>query len=218
METCLEGEERLANRAYIVKRAVRSAMYRPNAGTSREIARRLLARQDHIMEMKFWLQFALRRVLRTCPPGDSEVDWAAARDLEGNIWASVLGEQVDEPLVEAVRRNIEQRLRDREETMAAMKEGASSSSRHNPCGPVSRPRRLPAEEPGLARPAVHRRHRPQPADGDDARLSLPADDLGTWEKFDVMEDLYHIVLVRLLRRRAVQVTPLWWVMTWPRTR
>ena len=48
----------MANQAYAVKLAVRDAMHAPAAGISREIMRGLLARQNLLATIQFWLQRA----------------------------------------------------------------------------------------------------------------------------------------------------------------
>ncbi|CAE7231144.1 unnamed protein product [Symbiodinium sp. CCMP2592] len=72
----LMGEEQeFADRAWLVEQAVRSAMYELGSGSAREVVRRLLLRQQHLVEIQFWLDRALQQALKCCPAAETPIQW-----------------------------------------------------------------------------------------------------------------------------------------------
>ena len=134
----MEAENEFADQAYMVEAAVRRAMVEPNAGTSREVVRRLLLCSHHLTEVQFWLQRALQQALQTCPPGDTEVNWRQAVDYEGVIWQRIIGMSADERMVRRLREVVEQRLarraRNLEELEHRLEAGGRGSGRSTPYG------------------------------------------------------------------------------------
>ena len=166
MSELLDRELEHAEQAYLVEVAVREAMYRPSAGTSREVVRRLLQCSQHVSEIQYWLQKALQQALRTCPPGREGGDmsnWRAAVEYEGVIWQRVVGLTADDRMVRRLREVVQQRLQRRAECLAEldarMWPGSSGDARPGPYaggGTRNRPpwRRDPAGGRGNTRGAA----------------------------------------------------------------
>ena len=138
MSELLDREIEHAEQAYMVEVAVREAMYRPNAGTSREVVRRLLQCSQHVSEIQYWLQKALQQA-RTCPPGRDGGDvsnWREAVEYEGVIWQRVVGLTADDRMVRRLRAVVQQRLRRRAERLADLEArmwpGSSADARPGP--------------------------------------------------------------------------------------
>ena len=165
MSDLLDREMEHAEQAYMVEVAVREAMYRPTAGTSREVVRRLLQCSQHVSEIQYWLQKALQQALRTCPPGREGGDmsnWREAVEYEGVIWQRVVGLTADDRMVRRLREVVQQRLQRRAERLAELEArmwpGSSGETRPGPYaggGTRNRPpwRRDPTSHRGNTRGA-----------------------------------------------------------------
>ena len=114
MGDLMHEEVEFADRAMLVQQAVRGAMHELPPGSAREVIRRMLFRQDYMMNLQFWLHRALGQALRTCPPGDGPIDWGRARDAEAGIWRRVMGLEDQDPMVRELRATVDARLRSRE--------------------------------------------------------------------------------------------------------
>ena len=165
MSELLDRELEHAEQAYLIEVAVREAMYRPSAGTSREVVRRLLQCSQHDSEIQYWLQKALQQALRSCPPGREGGDmsnWREAVEYEGVIWQRVVGLTADDRMVRRLREVVQQRLQRRAERLAELDArtwtGSSGDTRPGPYaggGTRNRPpwRRDPASGRGNTRGA-----------------------------------------------------------------
>ena len=109
MGDLMHEEVEFADRAMLVQQAVRGAMHELPPGSAREVIRRMMLRQDYMVNLQFWLHRALTQSLRTCPPGDGPVDWA--REAEAAIWRRIMGLEDQDPMVRELRAVIDARLR-----------------------------------------------------------------------------------------------------------
>ncbi|CAE7277777.1 unnamed protein product, partial [Symbiodinium microadriaticum] len=101
MGDLMHEEVEFADRAMLVQQAVRGAMHELPPGSAREVIRRMMLRQDYMVNLQFWLHRALTQSLRTCPPGDGPVDWA--REAEAAIWRRIMGLEDQDPMVRELR-------------------------------------------------------------------------------------------------------------------
>ena len=142
MEAAREEGGAHARRCFEVETTVRNSLQSVSPGTAREIARRLLHRQDVLASVQFWLQKALAQALRTCPTVDGAVDHNGATREVQRIWARVLGENADEPSMDLLAACLREEL-DRREARVRSR----SPTRHTPPSAEARPK--PSQAPWL---------------------------------------------------------------------
>ena len=125
----MQEEVEFADRAMLVQQAVLGAMRGLPVGTAREVIRRMMLRQDYLVNFQFWLHRALSQALRVCPPGDGTIDWVQARDAEEHVWRRIMGMEDQDPMVRELRSIISARLQRREESLREVESALSHHSK-----------------------------------------------------------------------------------------
>ena len=147
MGDMMSEEVEFGDRAMLVHQAVRGAMHDLDPGSAREVIRRMMFRQDYLVNLQFWLHRALAQALRTCPPSDGPVSWPAAREAEEGVWRRIMGLEDQDPVIRELRAAVEARLRRREEHLRAVEETLSRERPGRP-GPYTAPP-LPSVSPAV---------------------------------------------------------------------